>query len=72
MLICSLGCDALFEWGYIVVTANGRMEPGIPAETWQLESAVAKLSGQWCTAHDEVTAPRFEFYRRLRGGQLHP
>lgn len=71
MLICSLGCDALFEWGYIVVSANGRMEPGIPTETPQLESAVAKLNGQRCTAHDEVTAPRFEFHRQLRIGQLH-
>ncbi|WP_394253534.1 hypothetical protein [Arthrobacter pityocampae] len=71
MLICSLGCDALFEWGYIVVNANGRLEPGIPAETRPLEAAVAKLSGRGCTAYDEVTAPRFEFHRRLKVGQLH-
>ncbi|WP_104168608.1 hypothetical protein [Arthrobacter sp. SX1312] len=68
MLICSLGCDVIFEWGYIVVSTDGRMEPGIPAETLPLEAAVAELSGQRCTAHDEVTAPRFESHRQLRIG----
>lgn len=71
MLICALGCDALFEWGYIVVTTDGHMEPGIPAEAPALEAAVAKLIGERCTAYDEVTAPRFEFHRQLRIGQLH-
>lgn len=32
-LICALRCDALFEWGYIVVGADGQVRPGWPAET---------------------------------------
>ena len=71
MLICALGCDALFEWGYIVVTTDGHMEPGTPAETPALETAVAKLTGERCTAYDEVTAPSFALHRQMKTGQIH-
>lgn len=68
MLVCNLGCDALFEWGYVVVGDDGRIEPGISAETEAVRGAVDALAGRRCSAYDEETAPRFEFHRQLRAG----
>lgn len=40
MLACALGCDALFEWGYVVVDASGAIRQGIKAPTQELQTAV--------------------------------
>ena len=65
MLVCSLGCDALFEQGYIVVGENGRMRRGRPAETKDLERAVDLLIGKVCTAHNDLTEANFKAHRTL-------
>ncbi|MGO2541323.1 MAG: hypothetical protein ACTH8J_09260 [Specibacter sp.] len=65
MLTCALGCDALYEWGYVVVDAKGRIKAGQPAETPRIEAAVEALVGRNCTAFDEHTAAAFEENRRL-------
>ncbi|WP_368824586.1 hypothetical protein [Kocuria cellulosilytica] len=65
MLICVLGCDALFEWGYIVVDTTGHVDLGRPAETKDLEAAVDQLVGKTCTVHNASTATNFEAHRSL-------
>ncbi|WP_188539418.1 MrcB family domain-containing protein [Kocuria dechangensis] len=65
MLVCALGCDALFECGYIVVDANGQVCRGRAAETKGLERAVDRLIGRTCTAHDVSTVANFEVHRCL-------
>lgn len=66
VLICSLGCDALFEWGYVVVGPAGAILPGAPAETQPLTNAVARLTGRRCSAHNEQTAMNFAAHRRMK------
>lgn len=65
MLTCALGCDALYEWGYVVVDAKGRIKAGQPAETPRIEEAVAALVGRNCAAFDEHTAEAFAENTRL-------
>ncbi|WP_154604845.1 hypothetical protein [Arthrobacter sp. AQ5-05] len=55
-LTCALGCEALYEFGYIVVGPTGQIQPGQPAETPRIEDAVEHLAGRHCTAFDECTA----------------
>ncbi|MBP2218016.1 HNH endonuclease signature motif containing protein [Arthrobacter sp. CAN_C5] len=65
MLVCSLGCDALFGWGYIIVDPTGRVCPGIRAETKEVQAAVDLLVGKSCTVHNEHTAPNFAAHADL-------
>lgn len=59
MLICALGCDALFEWGYIVVDDEGIVRRGRTAETKNLEESVDSLIGKECIAFNQSTASNF-------------
>ena len=65
MLTCALGCDALYEWGYVVVDSTGNIRAGQPAETGRVERAVQHLVGRNCTAFNENTAARFAEHERL-------
>ncbi len=65
MLLCSLGCDALFGWGYIYVDNAGLVRRGITAETTDVQAAVDLLIGKTCSAHNEQTAPRFAAHAEL-------
>lgn len=65
MLVCSLGCDALFGWGYIIVNAEGRVRRGISAETKDVEAAVDLLIGRPCGAYNAHTAPNFAAHSDL-------
>ncbi|MHA7271677.1 hypothetical protein [Arthrobacter sp. HLT1-20] len=65
MLTCALGCDALYEWGYIVVGPAGQIQAGQAAETPRIEAAVEALVGGHCAAFDEHTAEAFAQNRRL-------
>jgi hypothetical protein len=49
--LCKLGCDDLFERGYIVVEA-GKVVEGRKAKTLAVREYVAALSGQDCPAWD--------------------
>lgn len=67
-LACSLGCDALFEHGYLTVDENGRVAPGRDA-TGDVFEAVAKLIGRSIEEetpeqHRAFTAHRAENLRR--------
>lgn len=66
MLVCSLGCDALFEWGYVTVGADGQILSGARVETRALSDAVARLLGRRCSAHHEHTAKNFAEHRRIK------
>jgi hypothetical protein len=67
MLVCSLGCDALFEQGYIVVDDAGMLREGVPATTDDLLRAVAGLSGHQCSAWNARTRSNFSEHRRHLG-----
>lgn len=67
MLICALGCDALFEWGYIVVHGSGVIGRGRTTETPDLEHLVERLVDEKCSAHTEETAPNFAAHMNLHG-----
>lgn len=59
MLACALGCDHLFELGYVVVDGGGVAKAGRDAETESLQSIVERLVGRKCTAHNAKTAKDF-------------
>jgi hypothetical protein len=66
MLACTLGCDSLFEWGYLVVDENGHISAGRTPETSALGDHLATLIGRHCAAHNSRTASRFEQHRKLQ------
>ena len=69
MLACALGCDALFEWGYVTVDADWALRAGMAAPTDDLRSEVAGLVGKRCSAFKGSTAALFAERRRmLQGG----
>lgn len=65
MLVCSLGCDALFEWGYVVVDRGGSVRASRTPETLAVQAAVSALSGKICTALNERTAAKFAEHARI-------
>lgn len=66
MLACGLGCDALFEWGYVTVGGDGKILPGNTTETQALDDAVARLVDRICSAHNENTARNFAEHRLIK------
>lgn len=60
MLVCSLGCDSLFEWGYILVDGAGTIHAGRKPETTAVADAVAALQGKLCLAFNPETATSFK------------
>lgn len=65
MLICSLGCDALFEWGYIVVDRAGRVRPSRDPETAGVRESVMAVSGRACLAFNQNTSANFAWHEAL-------
>lgn len=59
MLTCALGCDALYEWGYVVVDDGGNIRVGHEPETPRIQDAVDALIGRHCSAYDDRTAANF-------------
>lgn len=59
MLACVLGCDALFEHGYIAVDDSGLVhdlpDPGLP----DVRAFTKRIAGHHCSAHTSATAGRF-------------
>jgi hypothetical protein len=62
MLACSLGCDALFEFGYLTVDHRGFVHM-TPTNEADLEHALKSIDGLPCLAFSEATASNFEFHR---------
>jgi hypothetical protein len=65
MLICSLGCDVLFEWGYIVVDGSGMVRPARIPETVAVSAAVGAVCGNTCLAFSEDTSQNFAAHASL-------
>ncbi|EMY34778.1 hypothetical protein D477_007998 [Arthrobacter crystallopoietes BAB-32] len=65
MLACSLGCDALFGWGYIYMDSDGKVRRGINAETDDVRDAVDLLIGKVCGAYNADTAPNFKAHEDM-------
>lgn len=63
---CTLGCDALFEAGFIAVR-NGNVIAGRPANNVHTESAVAAMVGNKCTGYSSDRAPLFARHRKSSG-----
>lgn len=59
MLACTLGCDELFERGYVIVDGFGVVGAGRDSETDALQSVVDQLVSRQCTAHNTRTANDF-------------
>lgn len=60
---CTLGCDTLFELGYVVVTEGGDIEVGRRAETPSLEDALSELVGLHSWAYTDENATYFRWHR---------
>jgi hypothetical protein len=63
MLACVLGCDSLFEHGYVYVAADGSIQPSIHMETIPALAAAVDRVGQECTAHNDQSAKYFAWHR---------
>jgi hypothetical protein len=67
MLACTLGCDHLFEFGYVYVDLEGRIRRGLDmATTPDLDVSMAALVGLTCRAHNAVSEPFFAWHRQNR------
>jgi hypothetical protein len=63
MFACVLGCDSLFEHGYVYVDADGAIRPSDhSASSAHLTTAVERL-GDTCTAHTAASADYFAWHR---------
>lgn len=61
MLACSLGCDILYERGWITVDQNGRI---LAAQTdHAFGDRLQELAGARCTAHSEDSEQYFAWHR---------
>lgn len=66
MLTCLLGCDALFEHGYVAVDETGTIVSGRPTANHELLDAAADLIGTRCPAYSGETSSAFQAHRELR------
>ncbi|MFD9687796.1 hypothetical protein ACFWXO_18785 [Kitasatospora sp. NPDC059088] len=64
MAACVLGCDALFEDGYVYVGEDGAVRSSPPASApTDLAAAVGALEGRTCAAFGEDSADYFGWHR---------
>jgi hypothetical protein len=64
MCACTLGCDHLFELGYVYVDGAGVTRAVARANApAALSAAVAALEGRICTAHTGSSGPYFAWHR---------
>lgn len=74
MAACVLGCDALFEDGYVYVDEGGMVRTSLSAG-WPVDlvAAVGSLEGRRCGAFGDESAEYFGWHRdviaKARGGQ---
>lgn len=62
MFACVLGCDSLFEHGYVYVDTDGAIKPTAEGESTWLSQAVQRLGGS-CSAFSEKNAPYYAWHR---------
>lgn len=65
MLVCNLGCDALFEWGYVAVDEGGRIVSATRPTTPHIREAVGELVARPCSAHSTATADHFASHKEI-------
>ncbi len=65
MLACNLGCDDLYELGFVVVDDEGIIRPGRRTGVEAVSEVVEGLVGRRCDAHNERTANNFAARARL-------
>ncbi|MFJ7912724.1 hypothetical protein [Kitasatospora sp. NPDC096204] len=59
-----LGCDALFEDCFVLVTAEGRVEASPKAGmSGDLLAAAEAIAGRQCTEHSDVSEEYFAWHR---------
>lgn len=64
MAICLLGCDALFENGYITVDASGMVRAEAPAQAHlHLAAAAGAVGGSKCSAWTDASEQYFSWHR---------
>lgn len=64
MIACTLGCDHLFELGYLYVDADGIIRDREDAGTTAgLRSVIAGVTGGFCQAHSPASEPYFAAHR---------
>ncbi len=63
MLVCVLGCDALFEQGYLTVDALGVISEGLSPSHPGVAAAVQSLLGRRCGAFTALRAAAFRAHR---------
>jgi hypothetical protein len=63
MLVCTLGCDALFEAGFIEVDDAGVVRAGHDGSTDAVRAAVLSLTGLECGAFNAKTRDAFAAHR---------
>jgi hypothetical protein len=69
MLACKLGCDDLYELGYITVNDDGVIistDPRVPQLGNHLSTLIARLAGQSCRAFTIANANYFKWHRETR------
>lgn len=62
MLICSLGCDSLYERGLIAVDASGTVVRSAQPVTPDVDQLLDTLAGNECRQHTNSTAPFFQWH----------
>lgn len=63
MFACTLGCDSLFEHGFVYVDGGGRIRPSAKAEGEPLSTAAQRL-GDRCLAFSAKSADYFAWHRQ--------
>lgn len=67
MLACTLGCDTLFELGYLVICPEGTVQAG-KRTTGAVADAVAELQGRHCSSFNENTSGSFARHAEMHEG----
>jgi hypothetical protein len=62
MPVCKIGCDELYERGYIAVSESGAIITG-DAPTSDLSALLGEVAGKPCAAHSNDSAKYFEWHR---------
>ncbi len=62
---CALGCDALFEHGYVIVDVDGVIVPGRIAKDLHLAELVGEIAGQPVGGVTEASMKYFAWHREF-------
>ena len=63
MLLCTFGCDALYEAGWVAVAEDGTIVAAVREGAGAVAERLAQLGGRMCVRHDARTARYFRWHR---------